>query len=191
MIQSKDFTILVKCDTDDPCMVGGQDTDRIKFAYGTSTGKIHSVNRDVDKAAVAWDVLISFSDDMKILKKGFEKRIEEVFAGNYDQFIHFPDGHTGDAICTLSIIGKDYYARDGYIYHPDYKSLWSDNEATEVAKNRGCYCWFNESWYEHQHPAWGFGQSDEQLRKSESHFYTDQATYNKRKSLGFPKESVL
>ena len=69
MIQSKDFTILVKCDTDDPCMVGGQDTDRIKFAYGTSTGKIHSVNRDVDKAAVAWDVLISFSDDMKILKK--------------------------------------------------------------------------------------------------------------------------
>lgn len=198
MCRTNEYTILVKADTDDNTMNNREMIDwmakipQIVVAWGLSESKIHAINRDIDKVQV-WDILINMSDDMYFLVPGFDFRIIELFKhhNSTDIFLHLPDGHTGDAISTLSIIGRDYYARDGYVYVPAYKSLFCDNEATEMAKNRGCYKWHNEKLYEHRHPANGWGQGDAQLRRTESHFYTDQAIYEKRKSLGFPKTSVL
>ncbi len=202
MCQTIDYTIFLKLDYDD--FTSGEVIDWAqdnKLVYGLngpihlcldfSQTKIYAINRDIERARTKWDILVNMSDDMSFIKKGFDQRIISAFAGDYDKFLHYPDQHTGQAICTMSIIGKDYYARDGYVYHPDYQSLWCDNEATEVAINRGKYYWINENIYEHRHPAWGFGKSDDQLKKSESHFYIDQDTFNKRKSLGFPKESIF
>jgi hypothetical protein len=202
LAKEHDYIILAKVDFDDENIAGLIQWSKeknyhidhagpLQFAAGDSVSKVHAINRDIDKCVSKWDILVNMSDDMALLIEGFDTRIIELFHGNLDTFLHLPDQHTGDAICTMSIIGRQYYDRDGYVYHPDYKSLWCDNEATEVAKNRGCYRWHNERLYEHRHPAWGFGQGDDLLRKSESYFYIDQETYNKRKSLGFPKESIF
>ena len=49
-----------------------------------------------------------------------------------DGVLWFFDGWRKD-LNTLCIIGRKYYERFGYIYHPDYKSFWCDAEFTEVA----------------------------------------------------------
>jgi len=85
-------------------------------------------------------------------QKGFDNIIREEFYKNLDQFVHFPDGFTADRLATMSIMGREYYNRFKYIYHPDYISLWCDNEAMEVAKMLGCYTYVDKNIFQHLHP---------------------------------------
>lgn len=87
----------------------------------------------------------------------------------------------------MSIIGRKYYERDGYVYHPDYKSLWCDNEAMAVAKKRGRYKYVNQQIFEHRHPAWIGGEKDALLQHTESFHAEDRATFIRRRRAGFPK----
>ena len=50
--------------------------------------------------------------------------------------LNFNDGFRKDwpSICTLTIYGYKYYQRFGYIYNPEYESVYCDNEQTEVGR---------------------------------------------------------
>lgn len=189
-LSKTDHIIVAKLDTDDKAM---QDRfDEVNrcgaiIIWGTSKNKIDAINRDIPDG---WDILVNMSDDMVFTKEGFDLDIIEAFNGDYDQFIHFPDGFTGERLCSMSIIGKPYYDRFGYVYHPDYVSLFCDNEAGDVAKGLGKYKFVKKDIFKHMHPAWlGYGH-DDQLRHTEKFYRQDQRTYNKRKAWGFPKHSV-
>ncbi len=109
-----------------------------------------------------------------------------------DRFIHFPDQSVaGPILPTMSIMGRTYYDRFGYIYHPDYWSLWCDDEARDVAIQLGKYRFVNERIFDHENPIWGFGISDELGKRNEALYRQDQRTYNKRKSAGFPINSIF
>lgn len=194
------FTILVSIDIDDP--TAGEviaykqilcdvytGMNNITTVLGTSKNKIDAINRDMD-VIPDWDIIVNVSDDMVFLKEGFDLDIIEAFGGNLDQFIHFPDGHTGEKLASMSIIGSEYYDRFGYIYHPDYVSLWCDNEAMEVAQQLNKYKYVDKQIFEHRHPAWVGGPVDAQLAHTQKFERQDHRTYLKRKSLGFPKESI-
>lgn len=190
-----EFTILVSADTDDktmynPHIEGWMDWNNqyLQYVYGTSNNKIHAINRDLPYNN--WDIIVNVSDDMVFLKDGFDIDIIEAFGDNLDQFIHFPDGHTGEKLASMSIMGREYYDRFGYIYHPDYVSLWCDNEAMEVAQQLNKYKYIDKQIFEHRHPAWVGGPVDAQLAHTQKFERQDHRTYLKRKSLGFPKESV-
>jgi hypothetical protein len=71
------------------------------------------------------------------------------------------------------------------VYHPEYKSVYCDNEATDVAKMLGKYLYVPEFYIEHKHPAWGFGKVDDLMRHTESFYHQDHATYEKRKKIKF------
>ena len=191
---SQPFKILVSADVDDTTMYNYEmlkwigEREEITIRYGNKVSKIEAINRDMDDAG-EWDILVNMSDDMKFLIPAFDKRIVDAFKDDSRGFIHFPDGYTQD-LSTLSIMSRRYYEIDNYIYHPDYKSLYCDNEATEVAKIRNEYKFVDEKIFEHQHPAWGKAVADDLLRETESHYYEDQAVYNKRKAAGFPVQSV-
>jgi len=141
-----------------------------------------------------WDILINFSDDMLFIKKGFDQIIIDAMKEHFpdtDGVLHFHDGHKyGAQLMTMSIMGKKYYDRFHYIYHPDYISLWSDNEAMDVAKLLGKYKYMGDQniIFNHNHPMHqGMGASnyDAQLKHTESFFNIDKATYNKRKENKF------
>jgi hypothetical protein len=51
---------------------------------------------------------------------------------DYDGVLWFFDGHQ-KGLNTLCILGKKYYDRFGYIYNPEYKTWFCDNEFTQVA----------------------------------------------------------
>lgn len=189
-LSKTDHIILAKLDTDDKAM---QDRfDEVNrcgaiIVWGHSKNKIDAINRDIPDG---WDILVNMSDDMVFTKEGFDLDIIEAFNGDLDQFIHFPDGFTAERLCSMSIIGRDYYDRFGYVYHPDYVSLWCDNEAQDVAKDLGKYKFVNKNIFIHDHPAWTGAKPDQQLIETQKYYRQDQRTYNKRKACGFPKHSV-
>jgi hypothetical protein len=102
-----------------------------------------------------------------------------------DGFLHYPDHKVKEALCTYSVIGRKYYERTGYVYHPDYFSVYCDNEATDVAKILKKYAYIPMFFIEHRHPVWGYGKPDELLKQTESFFHTDHATYERRKKKNF------
>jgi hypothetical protein len=194
--------IVVTLDIDDHTMLGFTfPHPKVILHWGTSNNKIHAVNRSVGLLA-EWDILVATSDDMRFMVPGFDNIIREDFSFvapvdwktntnciNLDQFLHYNDTFQKSNVCTLSIIGRDYYNRDGYIYHPSYESLHSDVEATEVAKIRGCYKYMGDDKiiFKHFHPAWGLGRHDEQYARQDNvvQCAKDKANYERRKANGF------
>jgi hypothetical protein len=141
---------------------------------GKSNNKIHAVNRDVPESA--WDILLVMSDDMICVANGWDDIIRqdmnEIFSDT-DGVLHYNDGKQKENVMTMSIIGREYYKRDMYIYNPQYQSLWCDVEATEVAFMRGKYRYIDKILFEHHHPAWNLCANDEQYRNSESYWQKD------------------
>lgn len=166
------------------------------------TTKVDAINRDINEFLEYFeaDVIINMSDDVVFTEKGFDDiirndffqlspmftaiRQESTYTKNLDQVIHFPDGNRSDLL-TVSIIGREYYNRDNYIYNPEYKSLYCDNEAMEVAKLRGCYKFVDKEIFNHLHPAYNKGVFDEQYQHTESFGHEDYQTYQRRKANGF------
>lgn len=193
-----DFSILCTLDNDDPqatkyrhiMWTSYEQPGRVRAIFGESKNKVDAINRDMDKAG-EWDILIVMSDDMTFLKEGFDVEIindMQKYFPDGDGVLHYHDGNSyGQRLMTMSIMGRKYYSRFGYIYHPDYVSLWCDNEAMEVAMMINKYKWMgdNKRLFVHRHPVWSGEPYDEQYKHTESFYYSDKATYEKRKAKFF------
>jgi hypothetical protein len=185
------WRMIVSVDSDDAVTMESDELKRMAIDWdvtvveGSSKNKINAINRDVPQSG--WDILVNLSDDQIFTKRGFDEAIAQC---GKDEFLHLPDGHVNELLPTMSVMGYDYYKRFGYIYHPDYASLWCDNESMDVAKQLGCYKYINEHIFDHLHPAWTGEKPDAQLLHTQSLYRRDERVYIKRKSLGFPIESV-
>jgi hypothetical protein len=159
----------------------------VKMVSGHSKSKIHACNRDMDKAG-EWDIVLLVSDDMFIQVDEWDEILRYNMLKNYpdtDGCLWFNDSHQ-TRICTLTCMGKKYYERFNYLYHPSYKSLWCDNEFTDVAQKLGKMTYINLKLVNHQHPCWGRKmQMDDLYRINEGFFKIDADNYNKRKAKNF------
>jgi hypothetical protein len=171
--------VLVSLDSDDQRLkeyedVVGKYYDKafIKVYIGESQNKIHAINRDIDKVKFDWDVLVNMSDDMELVWEW-----DEIIAANIEdgRFLHFNDGNHNDYLCTMSVIHRDYYNLDGYIYNPAYKSLYCDQEATEAAHIRGLRKYVPVQICKHLHPEWGYSPLD-QLYVANNKYATEDLT---------------
>jgi hypothetical protein len=186
------WVMILSVDSDDAVTLNSDEfkqmqwDKRVSIHVGTSKNKIDAINRDVPQSG--WDILVNLSDDQVFTVKGFDKVIAE-HCGN-DTFLHLPDGYVNERLATMSIMGIDYYKRFGYIYHPDYVSLFCDNEAMDEAIRLGCYKYVNTNVFIHDHPAWTGATPDAQLLHTQSFYRRDERVYKKRKSLNFPINSV-
>lgn len=182
------ITIISIHDLDDPFYQDYRDgllNYDILSSWGYSKSKIDAINRPVPDD-VAWDILVNFSDDMRFTVHGWDELIRDGFRINgLDKFLHYPDSTAKHMLPTMSIMGRKYFERDGYIYHPSYKSLWCDNEAMEVAKFRGCYVYMGIQIFDHYHPAYGLAQWDEQYHRQQGFWNEDELNYIYRKSKNF------
>jgi hypothetical protein len=174
----EDFLVMATLDTDDTTMNNIDIKEKMSFydrlypIFGKSHSKIHAVNRDMELAP-EWDILVVMSDDMVFVEKGFDKKIisdMEDYFPDLDGVLHYNDGNQKANVMTMSIMGKKYYDRQGYIYNPLYQSLWCDVEETEKAYMLGKYKYMGDSKiiFKHFHPAWNLAEWDEQYRATES-----------------------
>lgn len=112
----------------------GQD---IKYFYGSNKTKIEAMNADLDKTSGEWEALFLAQDDMVPIVKDWDERMLNLVYGNFpdlDGCIWPPDGYTNsNIVSTIVLMGRSWYERFNYIYHPGYKSVYCDNEFTDVA----------------------------------------------------------
>lgn len=197
----ENFCILVSLDVDDITMNNpttiNKLTDYVRkypekiiVKFGNSKSKIDAINRDVNeiKEKYDFDILVNFSDDMEFIQHSFDDVIRDKFFCHYadtDGNIYFNDGFVGDRISTMSIIGRKYYDKFNYIYHPSYHSLWCDNEYTKLAQINQKIIYFPERIFNHNHPANVGGFIDEQLVKTESFSELDRQNYEQRLNNNF------
>lgn len=187
--------ILISVDTNDEKMWGqDHDFDGVLIVSGSSKNKIYAINRDIRFIKEDWDILINYSDDQEFVVQGFDDIIREGFATHFPDFdgvLHFNDQHHyKKVLMSMSIIGKKYYDRFGFVYHPQYVSLWCDNEAQEVAEMLGKYAYMGDDLilFHHHHPGWGEtlkAKWDEQYEKTESYYGHDKKTFDERKANNF------
>lgn len=189
-VTSQDYHVLISVDKDDASMfplpeLKGNHT----FVVGESKNKIDAINRDVNEFDYDWDIIVNMSDDMVFIQAGFDEVIRREMLFNvsfmkYDQVLHFPDQHQGQNCMTMSILGRTYYDRDKFIYHPEFESLWVDIVAQEEAQIRGCYKFVNQNIFVHLHPSFGDCAYDEQYKLTENWEgrQRDYATYLRLKS---------
>lgn len=155
------------------------------ITIGPHFSKVEAVNRGIANFPMPWDILVVISDDMVCVQQGWDIFIEQALAGDLDRCAHFHDGHQ-PSLCTLPIMGRSYYERFGYVYHPDYLSLWCDNEQTDVAVRDGKMVRRDTVLFRHDHPAWGSAKMDDLYRRNEALYRRDEKVYKARKAQGFP-----
>lgn len=184
------YSILAKIDSDDDRLHDYLHIAGIYYAIGKSENKIHAINRDIPKTG--WDILVDISDDFVFTDPNFADIIREHCGPN--DILKFPEpyadgqskSNSGKEIIIMAVMGNEYYNRFGYIYNPAYKSLYCDNELTEVARRKGRLKVVNIPIFYHAHPAAGYGTKDAQTVYTESFNQEDKRTYLKRLGEGFP-----
>ncbi len=158
----------------------------LKYNLGFSKNKINAVNRDITIGD--WDIILIASDDMIPKVKGYDNIIRNKMTELYpntDGVLWFNDGNQGNRLNTLCILGKKYYERFNYIYHPDYTSLWADNEFMDVANLLNKQTYFNDIIIRHEHPDAGFGKRDFVHIDNVKFDTIDRNVYIKRKEKNF------
>lgn len=186
------YQFLITCDVDDttmncPAVIEKLNSYKnLSYSFSKNNSKVEAYNRDV--AAHNFDILLVTSDDLEPVMDGYDtvivQRMQEAFS-DYDGVLNFHDGYVGAQCNTYPVIGKKYYDRFGYVYHPEYKSLYCDEELCVVSKmlrkERVC----GEVIIKHNHPVWGAGQWDALYVRNEQLKSQDEATFNSRRAKNF------
>ncbi len=161
---------------------------KLDYVIGTSSGKIDACNRDLE-AQENWEIFILASDDMICQLTNWDLIILNAMESHYpdtDGVLHFSDGYAKERLNTMCIMGRQYYKRFNYVYHPDYVSLWCDNEFMLVSQKLQKAKYFEQVLFKHEHPAnTPSGLNDELAKRNESYYHKDQITYENRKAINF------
>ena len=125
----------------------------VEVVVGQPGGKIWAINRDMPDAST-FDILLVASDDMIPEVQWYDEIIRDRMQQYYpdkDGVLFFNDGYQGRRLNTLVICGSTYYQLFGYIYYPEYKSLFCDNEFMDVANILGKQTYFDQIIIRHKH----------------------------------------
>lgn len=183
---------LITLDGDDHSMTqlvkdAALNVNNVTIVIGKSDSKIHACNRDME-VNTGWDIVILVSDDMVPQVDGWDEVLRQSMLKYYpdtDGALWFNDGYQ-PRTCTLTVFGKKYYDRFGWLYHPDYHSLFCDNEQTEVGLASGKLKYLELVLFKHEH----FANNPQVKRdalydRNEALFNLDKVTYERRKAKGF------
>lgn len=197
----------INCDAADLSMTNPYIQERIKFIlnkmpnikgilnYDINTEKISAINNHIQERD--FDVVVCASDDMVPKAWGWDNEIAIAMNQHFpdlDGCVHFNDGNTDGELITFSILGKKLYDSFGYIYHPDYKSLYCDDEFTQEVKRMGKEKYINKVIISHEH--WSIEGSDNHdqvdlaVQKTLHYSGRDKAVFEQRKRLNFPKGRI-
>lgn len=184
----------VTADVDDSSMNNESVINRVllypntRIVFGESTSKISAINRDMDNLPIEmsdWDILVNFSDDQRFIQPQWDAYVRVDFNAIFpslDGFMSYLDPDTKGALTTYSIIGRPYYNRFGFIYDPQFKSLFCDNLADICAKALGKYHFSSTQLIHHYNPSYGyvgFEPDNMYVEQQKIGWSEDQAMYNK------------
>jgi hypothetical protein len=196
-----DLIFVISMDTDDAAMNSPDvrealdaccdDGIDVQYHYGESLGKINAINRNIP--TTQWDILIATADDMEAVEDGWDDIIAQDMMREFptlDGALNYNNDPRLEAkgvdgyktLITLPVIGRKLYDKFGYIYHPDYKSEWCDNEQTEVFETLGVLCHINRRPIVHK---WAENQDALMHKNIQVGWDHDRQIYARRKANDF------
>jgi len=190
------YQFLISLDADDVTMNTVEmkqyldDQAGLVYYYGDNKSKVQAINADINKVS-EFDILVLMSDDMVPVVEGYDDIIAEHMTRYFNDLsgvLHYDDGRTGKELNTLSIMGYNLYKKWGYIYHPDYTSLWCDNEFQEASEKVGKAIYINQVVIRH---VWEKYLHDPLHHRNDKFYDVDHAVFLARKAQGFPSGTVL
>jgi hypothetical protein len=101
--------------------------------YNNNRSAIDAINKAAEVAT--GDLFVVVSDDFDC-PKHWDSLLIENLQGKSDYCVKTQDG-LQPTLMTLPIMDRVYYERFGYIYHPDYRHMFCDQEMTAVAHMLG------------------------------------------------------
>lgn len=183
---------VISCDIDDTTMNNKNVINKLKtykdlhFYFSENSSKVQACNANLNN--INFDIVLLASDDMIPVVYGYDVYIKKYMESLYpdtDGVLWFNDGFQGKNLNTLSILGKKYYDRFGYIYNPEYKSLYCDQEFTQVSLMLKKTTYFNTCIIKHEQYSIINKDPDELYIKNDALQSIDLEVYKKRASCNF------
>lgn len=190
--------VAISCDDDDTSMSRNlvhEELHRIlrttawhRIFMSPNKSKIQACNANMNEIDWEWDIVVLVSDDMIPQVQGWDDAIRTHMLSRFPDtngILWFNDGYQGEKLNTLCVFGRQMYTHFGYIYNPEYKSLFCDTELTDLCtgelKDRCMYVPY--CIIRHEHPGTGYAQNNDALYQHNQRFWSeDMRTYIRRKT---------
>lgn len=134
------------------------------------------------------DILLYLSDDFKcpdnwgqLILKEFEGVTEPMLLKVDDCLQKF-----NVPVLTIPIMNRALYEKLGYFWHPEYKSMFCDEDLFWTAKKLGALKLAEHLKFPHEHVSTGKAENDDTYRRSAANWEQGKAVFAKRKAAGFP-----
>lgn len=134
------------------------------------------------------DILIYLSDDFDC-PDGWVELIEREFDGVTKPMLLKVDDclqNFNVPVLTCPIMNRALYERLGYFWHPEYKSMFVDEDLYWTCKNNGWLKLAPHLKFPHNHVSIGKAPDDETYRRSAANWDQGKAVFARRKKEGFP-----
>lgn len=128
------------------------------------------------------DLLIVVSDDTDC-QCNWDTKLLNNIRGRTDFLAKTVDG-LQPTLVTMPVMDRIYYKRYGYIYHPDYKHMFCDQELTAVAIMTGKYIKL-PILFEHLHYSAGLSAKDDINIKNDATWHQGETLFNERLKNNF------
>lgn len=182
------------CDVELIVMVDNDDTERHKYEKFYGAMCYNADNRSVveatNKASMVakGDVLIYLSDDFKCFDNWGLAVLKEFEGESRPLLVKVDDclQKFDVPVLTIPIMNRSLYDVLGYFWHPEYKSMFVDEDLYWTSRKMAALKFAPHLRFEHQHVSVGKSQDDETYRNSARNWDHGKAVFSKRKALGFP-----
>lgn len=126
------------------------------------------------------DILVQLSDDWKPALYWDEILRDQFNTETGPCVLAISDGHRNDDLLCMAILNRARYKQQGYLFHPKFLSVFSDNYFTWAAKKDGVLKDARHIVFEHEHPIFGKGEMDNTYRdsNSEARYIQGHMTFN-------------
>jgi SAM-dependent methyltransferase len=149
--------------------------DGVNLAAAASSGDVLIVNADDQYPCDKWDEELSYQTN----GKDSEDFVIEVSTNT-------PTEHER-AIMVMPILSRERYERFGWVFYPEYESMFADNDFCQMAKRDKCIIDARHLVFPHKHWINGQREKDEQDRaqNSEQAYNEGAKLFAARKRINF------
>lgn len=159
----------------------------IRLFMNDNDSVVQATNRAAEQAT--GDIFLYLSDDFKCFDNWGVSVIKEFEGLKYAPYLVKVDDCLQQftvPVLTIPIMNRALYDKLGYFWHPEYKSMFVDEDLFWTASKHGTIKYCPHLKFPHHHVCNGKAPDDETYRRSAANWEQGKAVFAKRKALGFP-----
>jgi len=119
-------------------------------------------------------ILIQLSDDWEPPMGWDQIILNRIGDTSKSAVLRVSDGHRTDDLLCMAILTRARYIEQGYLFHPDFFSMYSDDWFSECARRDGVVIDARDVVFEHLHPVFGKAEVDATYARSNMRCNYDQ-----------------